>query len=50
MGTNNSAATAANNANNAREQAGITNPVNQIDAAYNSPQRAAQIGSYGTMI
>jgi len=47
MGTNNSAANAANAAN-AQRQAQINNTVNQIQSAYSSPSRAAQVNQYGT--
>jgi hypothetical protein len=47
MGTNNSAANAANAANNQRQQ-GINNAISQINSAYDSSSRNAQINSYGT--
>ena len=47
MGTNNSAANAANAAN-AQRQTQINNTVNQIQSAYSSPSRAAQVNQYGT--
>lgn len=45
MGTGNSAANAANAAN-AQQQKDITNSVDQITAAYNNPNRAAQYQQY----
>lgn len=47
MGTNNSAATAANAAD-AQRQSQIQNSVNQINTAYSSPNRTAQYNAYGT--
>lgn len=47
MGTGNSAANAANAAN-AQQQKDITNSVNQITAAYDNPNRAAQYQQYQT--
>lgn len=47
MGTNNSAANAANAANQQQQQQ-IQNSVAQINSAYGSPSRQAQIQQYGT--
>lgn len=49
MGTNNSAANAAA-ANDATRQESINQSIAQITKAYSSPQRAAQIGQYGTNV
>lgn len=49
MGTGNSAGNAAATADAAR-QASITNSVNQIQSAYNSPNRKAQVDQYGTAL
>lgn len=46
MGTNNSAANAANAADQARQQQ-INSSISQITSAYSSPQRQAQINNYG---
>lgn len=47
MGTNNSAADAANQANAQRQQQ-IQDSINQITAAYASPERQSQYAQYGT--
>lgn len=49
MGTNNSAANAANAADKARQQQ-INTSIGQITSAYANPQRSAQIDQYGQQV